>query len=785
MPSNRAISQFSIETLATSPEAVKPRPLPTLGLEDISPLLLPSDWVNSVQFSVSWRTDASSSAASALDNEENIGLLTRPARTLTISFTGRSDSETHALAMMLLNYANSGGPAPLVQDAVQITSTSIESGKLRVFGDFRYGHFFLGQRCVIVSNEIASRSQKTAQWAVIAETNGDSLLFDAVPGRVPAVGESVIPCMDADLVQNSSGTFITDSVLRAKVVFEETAGPETLPATARPARYDNLATVLPYSEEGLPILDLDPDWSDGVSVKVVRKSSSQGVGRSTVSDASGKPFLVFGIDLAVGTKKGAWEILQVFDAFRGRAGSFLFLHPNDPWKFHTTPFSGTSAANIQRVGTRADLESFFNKAAFVKADGRVFVRDISSVQEISGTFFRLNLSSALPDTDFESVVPIHECSFYSDTLETEWKTDSVVLAGLEIREIRNNQQTTITGGYKQLTADFGRFRSIITSANPAVWVEPSVNCFGSIAGVGMTMAGHSFPNQVIRVFDPRESVPSLVPSSFQPRYPFLYPATTPAGRLVTIAEKIVNGGKPVVSGSMWLLSTTNPLQPPLQQEHLWDNNTGWTMILCITPHRSGSRPNMICGPAGVSGWHEGEVIRISSGGQDILNFFFTYGLAQLVSQASLSVIDSAGTTHSSLPWVAPTLEQVQYLTVPDITVGVNKSSVMVIRYDPTAGKIFFHLNGLPMLSGGFFSIPGILTPGSYSGCWLGGGYNVISNISGGGYPSLSQFASAWGTLGAVNAFLSWPRALSSADTNALAKAVSDNYGADWLQVAYP
>jgi hypothetical protein len=773
----RRVSQSSIEVLATAQNLVKPRPLTTLGLELTNPLTIANDWSIDVELSTSWRTDITRAGGDLVDAEESIGMLTRPTRRLTCRITGRNREETHALAQIMLSYALNGGPAPLYQDNTTITSASAQDANLRVSGDFSFGHFYPGQRVVILSPDpIRSRYENKAQWSTILESANDYLLLEGIPVRMPVPGvDMIVPCMDADLVASSSGTFITDDILRATLVWNETAGPETLPATFPPQAFNNLDAIVSFSAEGLPILDIPPDWSNGIDVRVDRRLSQQPLGRSTVTKPTGLPFFAFGLNFLAPNRRKAWDVLRVFDACRGRVGKFLFLHPNRAWRFFASPFSSLTACNIQIVGQRYDVATHFRKAAFVDANGQAFVRDISSVDNISNAFFRLNLATALPHTNFVAVLPIHECRLASDTLTQNWLTNTVAQTSLELEEIKNDVNVAVIGGSAALRFDLNRNHSKLSLSNPDIWLQPSTNSYQLNTTTGVLTATQPDPLRPIRVHrvhDVRETVPPQLSALLESERPFLWARQTP-GTMTRFVPVLKNYGKLSVVGCTYSLSCleapTSGLFPPpapLVKQHLWSNTAGWTLFLGATPWGRSTSPMWSTGPSpGVAGYATGEILRIVGDGNDIVRLMSdnTSGdqFRVRITGGGIATINNFNQRHFKDGW--------------------QKAYFVVLRFDAALGRLYVHLDGLNMAPGpGYLNVPSIQIPVNYE-CYIGGVFNspLATGVFG------RALANTWTAAGAVNVFASWKRALTPVEVNDIGEELSASYGCRWFTATYP
>ena len=768
------VTQFSEEFLASPAEIVVPRPLRMFGGEPLNPLTIAPDWTTEIEMTTSWRTDLS--RADGLDVEEAVGYLTRPARSMTCSITGRSNEETHVLSQILLGYATANAPAPIYCDAATIVDYSVDTGvdpnQIIVYGDFSHGHYFIGQRVVILSTDIVkSRGENKAQWLQIVETGNDWLRLSGVPARLPTRKiDFIVPCMDADMVESASGSFLTDGILRAQVTWNESSGPETLPASFPPMAFNNLSPFVGYTEEGLPIFDFRVNWASGLDVEVSRTIRSTPQGRSTIQAASGGAFLTFNVNMLATSRKVAWDHLRFFDGCRGRAGIFVYIHPNPAWKLYTPfPFNSTTLVNIYAIGSRGAISDNFRYVALTKNDGRVFLRRIVGVTNVADVNYRIELETPLPDTTgYIKIAPAHISRLGKDSITQAWKNDGVNTTEFEIKECLTNTEATIPAGQAAIELEAQREYSTITARDPDVWLHPASHTFAFNPKSGTLQPTAPWPAEQFaanRVYDPRELVGSNAELNFRPKRPWGH-ARQAGNAILQYPQPFQNKGKSFVRNGEYAISSLTPATlavngtpNPITWPHLWSNTTGWTLIISLTPFDSTN-----------SAWPyvQGENMRVMGtwvGTPNAPLFVLFTSHMNAANDCGIAWKDNNAISR-----------QVQFTGVQFRQ--TSRTNLLVVRFDPTTGRLHAHVNGVNGIAGGFFSTTGFYITDTYVEAVFGSAFNY------GTFTNYSANMNTWGNLGAINAVLSFQRALTSLDVNEVCFELTEAYGGLWTPISY-
>lgn len=749
--SDRKISAAFYEALGTNAEVVIPRTLPT-----VPPLPIVADWIDNVEISTTWRTDVTRSVTK--DEEERRALLTRPVREITATLLGRSNEETHTLAQQLMNYAYSNAPAPIYCDQAFIESVSGTT----IYCDTRYRRFYIGQRVIIQSErELVRQSDNFVQWAVIADVANNYVVLTGAPARTPVRGDLLIPCMDVQVTTETSGTLIVDNILKVQASWLETPGPESLPASHPPLSYDNLNGLVAYAD-GIPVFDLPPNWIEGIETSILRRAESDALGKGTSIFAQGSPYHRFVLSMMAKDRETAWAQQRFFDAMQGRCGQFYLLSFSDPWVLDASPFPTTGSCKIKPVGSHEEIALHFRHAAFTRANGQVVVRQIQSAVDM-GTYYGITLASALPDTDFVSIKPAHLCRFDSDTYTTTWITDTVNESEFEIVEIRTFSGSAFD--YPSLL-HFSSYRvpTTIAQSSPHIWFDATANSYSADKETSysppnrkMAAAWPSANNEVVNIFDVRESLPSETTTDWSIiKRPYLAAVeTSPTIQpvLVRFADFTDNDGKPAIAKPRFSLAFPNSFggQLPRTQD-LWSLANGWTLILSYTPPQQ--KPATAV---------EAEIVQIEGTpavGQPAVSLFALYSEYGTSSPALFSARQVNGTYRTFNP------------SLPIIQSLETEAQILVVRYDTSLSTLELLRNGQSAGTTTLFTGQTLILPSSYTKQEFGRAFNA-------GLPATKTALTKWGLYGSLNVLLSYQTKLSNAQLNNVGIALADACGGRW------
>lgn len=570
------VSSLAFETLALPTEVPEPRPLPREAGIPINPAIFPNDWSVEVSLETRWLTDVAKDSNGK--SPERMALSSRPTRALSVRIAEAGKEDAHAILQAALAHtASHGAPVPLYCDFARIEN--IIDGT-RIFGDFRFRRFFVGGRVAIFPGKVTpTKASNSVIFATVLELTPVDMRveFDPSTTRAPTPLKDVIaPCMDVEMVPSTTCTAQTDEMVEASISWNELEGSCTLPALWPPINADHSEVLAPIAPivDGLAVFPFSPNWAEGVGIEPSRDIESDSSGRSTIQDPKGPTSLKFSFTLLGHDRERSWAILRFFDAMQGRAGTFWFLHPQDPWTLQS--LATTSLVHINRVGDPAHLRDFFKRVALFRADGSFLIRKIANVEDITSAF-RITLDSPLPDTAFVSVRPIHLCSFESDAVRESWLTDGVCSIEFSLTEIHENTDIGISNGigYVQQNSVFLNIPGcnlLLRAPSGCSWAGQESQPWPSLESlVELWRDVSAGPS---RGFEPitRERVFSSNSGGFLPHPP----------QVIRFQQSWQNNGQPTIFSPWFNFLHQLDTTIPVSQRHLW-GPTGWTLLVCFTP----------------------------------------------------------------------------------------------------------------------------------------------------------------------------------------------------------
>lgn len=562
------ITATQLDLLVQSLERPEPVPLRRnlLGAP-VCPMVSAADWSQSVSLTSRWLTDVTKPIGG---KRQAMVLSSRPVRSQTISVVVDSKQKASELLLALLDFSTySGNPVPLFCDGALITS--IDAGLSTAQGTFTHRRFFPAGRILFLG--LTSHT-----YATVVEVGPSELRYEVDSGatRMPEAGDYVFPCMDAELVTDSSISARTDSVHVASVTWNELEGISCLPGIWPSISPDDGSNATPIAQvfDNKPIFNLEPDWSESPEIGISREFSTDAGSRGGVIETKGEAFLTFSFSLMGYDRQRVWKILRWFDLMRGRAGSFWLVHPSKPW----APFSSISTGGftLPSFGSSLAAARHVRRVAFIRASGEVLIRSISSISDVDGLTF--SLSSSLPDTDFVDVQPVYLVSFDSDSITETWATDAVVPSiSLSMTEQPEYGAVSIgpSMGYRE------GFPGIYGIPGLSFLVRAGVECYSVDGRPSSIWPSNNFVAHEWRDISsgPKRSFERTLPIK---KLTSLNTALAPLSALARFPANESNNGQAVVFSPNYTISH---LFDPLIQEgdkHLWSAD-GFTIFLAITP----------------------------------------------------------------------------------------------------------------------------------------------------------------------------------------------------------
>lgn len=729
---NTKITALEFESLVLSTEVPTPIPLQTASGLPINPMTMPADWGAAINIRTRWQTDVTTPSRS--NRTERWSLASRPARSMRVTLTGMEKDEANTMLQAAARHTNyHGAPVPIYPDAVPVFG----SDGLAVFGDFRWRRFFRGGRVVVFpTTPSVSKSSNEVFYAILTSISHDRAVLDAAPRTITS-DDTIVPCIDAEIMDDISGTAETDSLWACDMEWSEVEGGCSLPAIWPAVVPGNSEVLSPFCQivDNLAVFPFEPNWANGVDINVSRDIDSNPLGRSLLKTPSGSTYHTFSMTLMGYTRERAWLILRFFDAMRGRAGSFYFVHPLRPFRPWTALVQiGGARAYIQPVGDKVSVLSFLSRVAFFRADGTIVTRRVVSITD-AGDYFSLLLDTALPDTDFVDVQPIFVCSFSSDEIEETWATTAVATE-IPVTLVENPDPGTVSD--PSLT---GLLYPVVL---PAFLSIPGLDLLLR-AGAGMVDAtgkgSTTWPgNSTVSKWRDVSAGPNRQNRAVQATKEMLRVNSRP--NLVRFPGPWENNKQPCVVCPNFTLDYQLTAETPTSQRSLWGPD-GWTLCVCFTPT---SRPTTNT---------DTFLVNIKEGANTRFALYNDVSAGAWAARSGISIANASGTVIS------------RQFTVDHRT--FDAAVYITIRVDATHVRAWINgqqaFSSAQALTGGIY----VATQDFTTSEWFSGfdlGYAA---------PTQTILRSAFGDAGCANLVASYKRALDESELDELHVIVSDMY----------
>jgi hypothetical protein len=736
-----SIFALEFEALTLSTEFPEPIPLPMSGGLPTNPLNFPANWEAEISIQTRWQTDVTRPSDSS--RTERWSLSSRPSKRMKAKISGLSKDESHAVLQAAFRHTEAfGSPVPLYPDAVAVTSAT----GLVIQGDFRRRRFFTNGRVVVFpSRHTVLRGDNVVFHAILKEITPTAITIDAAPRAITNL-DMVVPCFDAELIEQNSGTSQTNDLWETEIEWNEVEGASALPALWPACTPGNAEILSPVCEilDGLPIFPFDPNWADGIDVSPSRDMESNPSGRSRIQSPGGPPFHTIRMTLTGYDRERSWNILRFFDSMRGRAGDFYLIHPLRPWTFNAVP--ATDRAYIKAVGSVEGI-LFFRKVVLTRANGTKITRHINDVVDL-GDRFSLVFSVALPDTAFVDVQPIMVCNFESDTIEESWATTEVI-PSMEVVMIENTDPGP-TSATNQTELLFGPvFPAFLEIEGLNLLFRAGTGCarddglISSAVPSSAAVPRSSLDSRVARWTD-NSAGPDR--QQRQDRVPRVLVDTTGRPSLIRFPQNFENNKQlsilePTFSLDFQTLTTT-----PTSQRSLWSSD-GWTVTICFSPtsfnYASSDR----------------YLIRIEDASGAVFSLRIDSNGFTGPGRVRVAAKDAAGGGHST-GFSVDLYDPLQFPAAVYITVRVSASD----------NKLRVWANGQQALTASLACPGGLWLSSIYTISQWFGGLSTGPNL-----PEPSFLKDLFGKFGCANLLVSYDRPLDIDDVNKVHLIVSDMF----------
>jgi hypothetical protein len=395
------------------------------GVPPPTPIALPAgldfflhNWVSQVEMETSYLTDVTRSPTTLAESRRN--LLQRPLRTVTLDLLHGEKAEVDRLMHALRRITNDQTVMPIFQDAVVVEASSSASNVIN--GSFRYRRYFNGGRVAVFTSAPTSKSvMLTADIDIytIGSVFASSLTVDRNLDQTYAADLFlIVPLMDMDPALEMGITNLTDDTAAAKVTMNETVGRNALPPSFTGVTPDGFRTEL-----GLPVFELRNDWGNNIRPTYLRYGSKETSGRRAVVETEGPRYVQVQEHHFKADRPLFWNVLQMFDAKRGRTDPFWEVDQEFVWDVVSTT---NVFIDITPQGIFTDYQNdFTDHCGIVMKDGTVYIREVNTISDVGSWRITIAGGNDLPSIDVTQIARFSRARkkrFQSDALTETWHT---------------------------------------------------------------------------------------------------------------------------------------------------------------------------------------------------------------------------------------------------------------------------------------------------------------------------------------------------------------------------
>lgn len=381
--------------------------------------LIDADWIEEVEMETEWLTDVS---ASKVDLAEDRTIAARrPVRSVKVTLSGMTQKDMNRLAKHLGNLARARNAVPLWQDRCTLQATALSGVDNELFISTAYRRFYSGQHVAVARPDRDQISTFEYAQMTIASVLSDRLVLTSNVSQTLLAGWDVYPMIDCEIVGTSKVGLVSDYYGRTTIQLLEISGCSTLPASSG----EDISGDFDYIDS-YPVLDVGPNWRDGIQYEISRQMESYQSGRSAGVNASGaRAVEVFEFDFGVCTRAAFWKMLKFHDSRRGRGRPFWVLHPQTMWSFMG---SGLDYIDVNPFGYANDIPALFSHIAYIQPDGTIGIRPIvTATRETAPARHRIHLNpiSVAPPSVIDRVTAAILCREDSDSFKEVWTNEEL------------------------------------------------------------------------------------------------------------------------------------------------------------------------------------------------------------------------------------------------------------------------------------------------------------------------------------------------------------------------
>lgn len=424
-------------------------PVFPLALADDAELFL-HDWADQVKLRSAYLTDVTIAATGA---ESRLGLRLKPSRAMDVVWRQTRDEHDAAdrsrldrLYVFLRRITGARFQVPLYPD-MRTLDRAYGTGDSTIFIDAARGRWFTGARVAVVKLNV-SGSYASHSYHLLAAVQSDHVVLTAPLGVVVPAFSIIVPVIDCEVALEADMLHEVGCLAEVSLTVDEVPGASQLPPTKA-----DTPTGAP-THLGVPILAVDPDWSDGVRRGRSRQGSDFTSGRARgVSPLAARSRerceLSFVNQRSCGDdapQADLWNLIQFFDTRRGRLRSFWHVDQERIW---TAAQLDPNFISLVPFGDFADLQEELQggQVGLVMFDGAFYVRDAVTVQDL-GVVYKINVDPVLPSgldaADVVRVTRARRVRFDSDEIEETWTNAGLAETRLTVLETLEEKDVTLT-----------------------------------------------------------------------------------------------------------------------------------------------------------------------------------------------------------------------------------------------------------------------------------------------------------------------------------------------------
>ncbi len=395
------------------------------------------DWADECVLRSSYLTDVALARTGA---ESRTGRRLKPARSMDIvwrqsreEFDAANSNRLDRLYVFMRRLTGDRFAVPLYPDQ-RVIETALLSTDDQVPIDTSIGRWTVGARVAVVQLDYRG-SYASHTFHLIEAVDGTFVRLTAALGVDVAAYSIVVPMIDCEVALEARIVHPTSCLAEVTVTVDEVPGASQLP----PTRSDTPAGVPTHL--GIPIFDLDPDWTDGVGRGRLRQGEEFDSGRArgvSVEAARSREYHELSF---TNERSDYWRLIEFFDTRRGRLRTLWHIDQENVW---TAAQLDLTFVSVEQFGDLADfqeeLEGF--QVGLVMSNGDFYVRDAVTVQQVA-TVYRITVSPDLPaGLDAADVIRVARARlvrFDSDELQERWSHSGLAQSEVRFLETLEDQ----------------------------------------------------------------------------------------------------------------------------------------------------------------------------------------------------------------------------------------------------------------------------------------------------------------------------------------------------------